>query len=181
MRKAKKLYAAIALALAAMLVASTAALALVTFNAQDGTGFVGKGDVQTVLGLNNKDMQTAHTSVTFKYVATNTYGFECEWFTGPARNRTHHVQDKTADTQVNATVDSASRKTGQWTGWNLNGFVGGAPNSVAEPTDADCGAEGNQMKTIVRDEQGNPIIELISSSGGLYAVYGGNDYLIHSV
>ena len=162
--KAKKLYAAIALALAAMLVASTAAIAAVTFDPAAGTGFVGKGDVQTAFGLKNSEMQAQHTNVTFNYVASATYEFECEWFTGPDRNRKHHTNTKDAVTQVNAGVDAQSRKTGQWTGWNLLGYLGGGPNPVAEPTDADCGAEGTEMKTIVPGS-----VTTISESGGLVA------------
>ena len=165
----KKLTILLAVAMTA-LVGASAAFAY-TMDA-DGKGFVGKGEVQTVLGFNNKQMQAAHTAVTFNYVASTTYEFDCEWDTG-TKNITHHVNTKEATTQVNAAVASDSRKTGQWTGWNLLGFSGGAANPVAEPTDADCGAEGNAMKTIVPGS-----VELISSSGSLYAVHNGASYLL---
>lgn len=165
----KKLTILLAVAMAS-LVAASAAFAY-TMDAE-GKGFVGKGEVQTLLGFNNRDMQAAHQQVTFEYVASSTYEFDCEWTTGN-RNVTRHVNTKEATTQVNAVVDAESRKTGQWTGWNLLGFSGGAANPVAEPTDADCGAVGNEMKTIVPGS-----VELISSSGGLYALYNGASYLL---
>ena len=144
------------------------ASALVTFDSSTGRGFVGKGDVQTVFGWNNATTQQNHMGVTFKYEATTEYEFECEWYTGPDRNRKHHVNTKTERTNVNAAMASDSRKTGQWTGWNLNGFSGGTPNAVAEPTDADCGSEGNEMKTIVPGS-----IQKVSESSALYAVHSG--------
>jgi hypothetical protein len=161
-------------ALTAVAVMATAAYAIVTFDVATGTGFVGKGDVQTLLGLNNKAMQNVHTQVTFKYVATTEYSFDCEWYTGPDHNRTHHVNTKTEDFGINSSVASESRKTGQWTGWNLNGYTGAAPGDGANgPVDADCGAEGNDMKSIVPGS-----IAVISSTGGLFAVYNGVDYAL---
>lgn len=111
-----------------------------------GTGFVGKGEVQTLFGLNNKAMQSAHTSVSFSYEGTQTYEFDCEWDTG-TRNVTHHVNTKTVDRTVSATVASEDRKTGQWTGWNIT--LGTVSGDAGEPNDSDCGSEGNQMKTVV--------------------------------
>ena len=167
----KKLTILLAVAMTA-LVGASAAFAY-TMDAS-GNGFVGKGEVQTVLGFNNKQMQANHQLVTFNYVASSTYQFDCEWTTGEGtKGMKTHVNTKEATTQVNAAVASDSRKTGQWTGWNLLGFAGGALNPVAEPTDADCGAEGNAMKTIVPGS-----VELISSSGGLYAVFSGASYLL---
>src|SRR5918996_4693526 len=42
---------------AAFAIGMTAAFALVTFDPSTGTGFVGKGDVQTAFGWNNKQLQ----------------------------------------------------------------------------------------------------------------------------
>ncbi len=164
---------AIALAMATMVVSAGAVFAIVTFDSESGTGFVGKGDVQTAFNLNNKQMQAKHQNVTFKYVATATYEFDCEWYTGPDHNLKRHQNTQTAETGVNASIASDSRKTGQWTGWFLNGYPGGAQNPVAEPTDADCGAEGSEKKSIVEGS-----VEKISESGGLYAVLNGEERLL---
>lgn len=43
----------------------SAAQAAVTFNSETGTGFVGKGDVQTVLGYNNSQLQRNASSLVF--------------------------------------------------------------------------------------------------------------------
>lgn len=160
---------ALAIALAATFAISSVALAVVTFDPATGTGFVGKGDVQTLLGLNNRQMQAVHPNIDFVYVATATYTFDCEWWTGPDHNLRRHENTKEARTDINANIASDSRKTGQWTGWHLNGYEGGGTaNPVAEPTDADCGAEGNEMKSIVPDS-----IVLVegSQTGGLFAFY----------
>ena len=172
MRKLSRKSAALVAGLVAALVVVGSALAAVTFNPETGEGFVGKGDVQTALNFKNAQMQAAHKEVTFKYVATATYAFDCEWWTGPEHNLKRHETTLEAQTNVNASVASDSRKTGQWTGWNLLGYPdGGGPTPVAQPTDADCGAEGNEMKSIVPGS-----VELIGTSGGLVAVYGEQDY-----
>jgi len=44
-----------------------AASAGVTFNETNGTGFVGKGDVQVAFGWNNKQLQTNATGVSFSF------------------------------------------------------------------------------------------------------------------
>jgi hypothetical protein len=134
-------------------VGSAAALALLaapaaayTLNTDTNRGWVGKGEVQTVFGLNNKVMQTAHNQVTFSYAGTQTYEFDCEWDTG-VKNVTHHVNTKTVDRTVTAAVADRDRRTGQWTGWYIT--LGSVVGDASQPTDADCGAEGNEMKTIV--------------------------------
>jgi hypothetical protein len=40
-------------------------------------------------------------------------------------------------------------------------------------TDADCGAEGNQMKNVVEGS-----VEIGATTGGLFATYDGVDYLL---
>jgi len=154
-------------AVAALAFAGTAAAAVIYDPAAGG--FVGKGDVQTALGLNNKQMQTAHSAVTFSYDATIGYTFECEWYTGPDRNRTYHrTAGEPISVQVGGTVADADRKTGQWTGWNLSPVA--LSGSASEPTDADCGAAGNGMKNIVAGS-----VESFVDGGGLVAHHGGRD------
>ena len=139
----------------------------------DGTGWVGKGDVQTAFAWNNKVMQDRHTQVSFQYDNSVTYTFACEWTTGEGtRGEKQHVQTKTVTTGVQAAVGSLDRKTGQWTGWFLSGIPSGG--AVAEP---DC--SGNEAgdgfsgeKTVV---EGSLVI--LSQGGGLYAVFRRNNWL----
>jgi uncharacterized protein YaaQ len=153
----------------AVLASTGTAAASVAYDPATG-GFVGKGDVQTALGLNNKAMQNAHEAVTFSYDATVGYSFECEWYTGPERNRTYHrTAGEPVSVQVGGTVVDNDRKTGQWTGWNLQPVtVGGG--TASEPVDADCGAEGNELKTIVPGS-----VQSFVEGGGLVAHYGAQD------
>ena len=85
------------LTLAAVLAAatiSTAAFASVTYDPASG-GFV-KGDVQTLLGFNNAQMNNGASGVTFTYDVT-AVPITCEWITGPTHNqRTHDVDHKTS-------------------------------------------------------------------------------------
>ena len=162
------------LSLLAVMTVVFIAYAAVTFDPASGTGFVGKGDVQLAFGWNNATMQRNHTGITFVYEQTSEYSFECEWYTGPTRNRTYHRNSKTEEFSVNASIPSDSRRTGQWTGWNLNGWNDSAPSgSAPNITNADCGSEGNEMKTLVEGS-----VELVSSSGGLYAVHNGDRRLL---
>jgi hypothetical protein len=156
----KKMIVASAFAVA---LASVGVLADVNYNPATG-GFSGKGDVQTLFGLNNAKMQAVHESVVFEYDLTTTFSFECEWYTGPDHNRRHHTNTKTDTFGVNAIVASDSRKTGQWTGWFLSPID---LSSTTQPTDADCGAEGNEMKSIVDGS-----VEVLGTAGGLFASIG---------
>ncbi len=151
-----------------------AALALLVTPASAYTStFVGKGEVQTAFGLNNSTMQKVHQSVTFQYDISTPVTFECEWYTGPDRNRKRHDVTVTKTIAVQASVASESRKTGQWTGWNLtNGLPALDPGSITI-TNADCGAEGNEMKSVVEGS-----VELGESTGGLYAVLNGERRLL---
>lgn len=58
-------------ATAAVILTASAAGAAVTFDPATGTGFIGKGDVQTALGWNNKALQTAEANggIAFTYKA----------------------------------------------------------------------------------------------------------------
>ena len=134
--------------------------------------FVGKGEVQELLGVNNATMQQLHTSVVFEYDVMTEVSFACEWWTGPQRNRTYHTNTKTETVAITAEVASTSRKTGQWTGWTLTHGLPTAGGAV-EVTDADCGAEGNGMKSVV---EGSVITG--ATTGGLYAVVEGQRYLL---
>jgi hypothetical protein len=116
--------AAICLAIAGIVLAS------VTFDPATGTGFVGKGDVQTALGLNNAQMQSLIQSggVSFTYQTVDTYEVVNAWATGQIDNPVslnYHTATVTTSVNVNSTVAFDPRKVNgqqQYTGFNLTGY-----------------------------------------------------------
>ncbi len=103
------------------------AFAAVTFDPITGTGFVGKGDVQLALGLNNAQMQVQAGSLKFTYVTTDTYTVTEVWATGSADNpkslNTHEITVSTT-IGVNGIVAYQGRQMNQITGFNLTGWAG---------------------------------------------------------
>jgi hypothetical protein len=161
----------ITLAAAAVLaVVSTAAFASVTFDSSSGTGFVGKGDVQLAFGWNNQAAQRNATAVSFTYNAQDTYDVECYWETTTGNGRIV-VHDITVPRHVSvaASVASDPRKTGQWTGYNLNGFGAVTTDGTVPAVGGAC--PGNNPGSIVA-------VTPTGSSGGLYVNYGGNSVLL---
>jgi len=173
--KAKKLYAAIALALVAMLVASTAAIAAVQFDPTTGTGFVGKGDVQLAFGWNNKQLQTNAKDVTFSYNATDTYDVTIEFDSGnpdKPKTITHHTVTQDKATNVSSSVAFDPRVKNQITGFNLTGL--GSTTTTGDQIPAVGDSCPNGFNCVVTD------VQLVSSTGALYANYGGTSVLIWS-
>jgi hypothetical protein len=149
----------------------TTAYAAVIFDPASGTGWVGKGDVQSPFGLNNKGMQAVHTAVTFEYDDTTLYTWACEWHTGPDHNIKHHEQDRKRTRGVQGVVGSDSRKTGQWTGWHLTGFD--SSNGDGGDFTPDCpgneeGGGSSGAKVVVAGS-----LQSSSNGGGLFAVLNG--------
>ncbi len=172
MRKAKKLYAAIALALAAMLVASTAAMAAVQFDPTNGTGFIGKGDVQLAFGWNNKELQSNASGVTFTYTEETEYEAVCTWVTGEGTRgeKTHNVKHKKSS-DVTSTVDYDPRVKNQITGFTLKGF-GASTSEGEEPVvGGACQGEG-------AGGTWSSVTELGSSGGELFVNHGGTSVSI---
>jgi hypothetical protein len=109
-------------AVAALL--AVTAFASVTFDPNTGTGFVGKGDVQLVLGLNNAQVQ--NTPVSFTYSSSSTtvtsYTWTCDRDSGPQTQERANVTTVTNSTQ--GIVGSLARVKNQITGFNLLGWNG---------------------------------------------------------
>jgi hypothetical protein len=112
---------------------SSAAMALVTFDSTTGTGWVGKGDVQTAFGWNNKAAQDNVNNVAFSAQSEERYQVTCEWTTGPDHNRQTHDVSRPIVRAVSSTVGYEARKTGHWTGYNLTGY-GATVGGGAVPT-----------------------------------------------
>lgn len=155
---------------------SLIAFASVDFNAATGTGFVGKGVVQTPFGWNNAAAQRNATLVTFTYEVIETYDVTIEFDTGnpnQPKSIKHHVVTQNKSSAVNANIASDPRRTGQYTGWNLLGFGSTVVSGDAIPDVGNSCPNGNLGTCVVTD------VQMSSSTGGLYAHFGGNSVLIY--
>lgn len=114
----KVLYAAAA---ATAFVASAASAAVI-FDETTGTGFVGKGDVQLALGLNNAGLQ-ALGNPTFTYESVTENSWDCVKIvvTGNGSIR-EIVQERNNMRGVSGLVSSIARVKNQITGYNLSGY-----------------------------------------------------------
>ena len=170
MRRAKKLYLAMGLALIAMLVAAGAVFAAVTFNSSTGTGFVGKGDVQLAFGWNNAKLQSNASGVSFTYNAKDTYDVTCEWDTETGHGTVHHDITVPRHTGVNSTIAYDARVRNQITGFNLTGFGATVTDGTVPVVGGAC--PGNSDIAIIT------AVTLTGSTGGLYVNYGGTSVLL---
>jgi hypothetical protein len=173
----RKLISSFALALIGTLVIN-AASAQTTLNLTTGTGFAAKGDVQSAFGWNNAKLQSNASGVTFSYNATETYEGVCEWTTGensPNGAKTHTVTHGTS-TSVNSAVSYQARTNSQGviTGFNLTGF-GTTTHSGADVPVVGGPCPGNPGTGAIYTS-----VTKTGSTGGLYAIYGGNSVLIWS-
>jgi hypothetical protein len=115
------------LGLAATFAAAGGASASASFDPISGTGFVGKGDVQQVFALNNKQIQADALNVKFAYNETDSsdYAVTCQFDTGSGSHVVHHVintTDSLSDTVAyDATSASRTNPKGNVTGFNLTG------------------------------------------------------------
>jgi len=108
------------LAAAALTATSTAAHAAVIVN-PDGSGFVGKGDVQSALHYNNKQMQEATEAKGFSWNEQQQIKYNYTWNTdGQARHMTWTMTSTRPMAAAEARTNS-NGKDGSLTGWNLTG------------------------------------------------------------
>jgi len=148
---------------------ATAAVASVTFYPATGTGFVGKGDVQSAFGWNNAALQQNINGISFTYNSTVTYSGTCFWVTGPEQNRKEHTVEHKKSTNVAGKVQWDARTHHQVDGIYLTGF-------------GDSVESGGQIPVIGSPCPGNPgtgavyiDVQVVpgSSTGGLYVHYNG--------
>jgi hypothetical protein len=162
------------LAAAGIALAATTAFAIVSFDPATGTGWVGKGDVQTAFGWNNAAMQQRHTQITFEYDATTQYSWVCEWTTNEGKKGEQtHTQNLTRTVGVAGVIGNSDRRTGQWTGWFLTGFASGGAGSDGDfvpfcPGNPE-GNGGSGEKVVVDGS-----LTETPLGAGLYAVYNGD-------
>lgn len=142
---------------------STAAIAAVTFDAATGIGFVGKGDVQYTLGLNNAQVQ-ALGNPSFTYNATVIT--EVSWECTNANNEKIQERERTTTSSVQGVVASVARVKNQITGYNLTGYSGSVTSSSTSDGPALNSCPNSQGTWSLTTPAGDP--ETVSSDGGLY-------------
>lgn len=110
-------------ATAAVVMTATAAGAAVTFDPATGEGFVGKGDVQTAFGWNNKQLQDNASGVDFEAttVTEQESTWTCDRDAGPQAQERHNTT--TTTTQGVVTKIHRDNKK-QITGFILDGYEG---------------------------------------------------------
>jgi hypothetical protein len=117
-----------------------AANAAVQFNPSSGTGFVGKGDLQTAFGWNNQLAQTNIGSVSF--TATSISVTETSWVCTNDRNEQTQERARTTTTETSGIVTQLARTgpQGQVTGVNLMGYSGtpSTSSSTEGPPENSC-------------------------------------------
>lgn len=127
----------------AALTASVSAFAGVTFDPATGTGFVGKGDVQTALGYNNHVMQSQEGNLAFTYVAETMLSQLCQKETGGAGKSEVkiHYHTWTWARAISSSLAYQSRTQRQVTGFHLLGYLdfssgGGLPSNICRPDES---------------------------------------------
>lgn len=166
-----KTFLAVVAAAGVLALTASPALADVSFDSSSGTGFVGKGDVQTAFAWNNKQLQANAHDVSFSYDATVSYAATCTFVTGDGTRgeKTHDVAHRSS-TALSSAVDADPRqaKGQQVTGFVLTGFAG-------EPT-----TTGRPAPVVGGPCMGNPghdgtwtSVTVTGASGGLSVTFGG--------
>jgi hypothetical protein len=160
MRKLTLLLVAIA---ATVALSATAAFAY-TLN-PDGTGFVGKGEVQTAFGWNNNQLQQRAGTVGFEAVTVT----ERSWVCTNANNEM--VQERERTTTTTGVLNSIARERNQITGFNLLGFTSSSSTTEGPPLNT-C-PSGPWSLT---QEAGDPV--LISSELYATTTFGGGQRVL---
>ena len=149
----------LALAVVGVLAVAGTAAATVTLNS-DGTGFVGKGDVQLIYGWNNAQLQNNASLVRFQVSQSTTTEYSWQCLNGGG-NDVNKSDSTTTTTQ--GVVDSIARVKNQITGFNLNGYSG-EPVVTTVPSGPARDACGNGQAFVDGSDDGGTIT---ASSGGL--------------
>jgi hypothetical protein len=167
-------------AAALMIAASAAVFATVTFDPATGTGFVGKGDVQTAFGWNNAAAQRNAGGVTFAAESRQTRAQECVLQDQSVQT---FVGYRTGTQSVSAQIAYDARTHKQVDGFFLTGYIGGDPvygdwsdwvGPNGETSGNTCGgAQGENVHPI-----GEPIVTSDPTGSGLFVIYGGTSVKI---
>ena len=126
--------------------------------------------MQLKFGWNNQVLQQQASNVTFFYSATDSYDAECEWFTGPVKNRKSHTVTKKTATSVISAVERDVRVRNQITGFTLKGLGESSTTGNVPEVNGACLGEGTDGTWVS--------VNYLGSTGGLYVSYDRNDHLI---
>jgi hypothetical protein len=119
-------------AFAGLMAVASPAMAVVTFDAATGTGFVGKGDVQTVFNWTNKALQTHASTVDFRVNSTSETTWTCTKLVEQGNDVIREiVQQRSGTSTTQGLVTTVARenskgKDGAVTGFYLKGYEGDA-------------------------------------------------------
>lgn len=102
--------------------------AAVTFDAETGIGFVGKGDVQLVYGWNNKQLQDNASFVDFRVQSSEVS--EVSWECTNSNNDKVQERARTTTTTLEGVFATVARVKNQVTGFNLAGYEGDEVNTT---------------------------------------------------
>lgn len=142
--------------------AASAAYASVTFDPATGMGFVGKGDVQLALGMNNAVIQQYANQLAFSYQVMDKYDATCEWTTTTGNGRViYHDVTVKKTVRVNDAVAYDARTHKQVDGFNLTGYGNVSQNIDPPAIGGACLGEGGHQGTWID-------VTKTSTSGGLY-------------
>lgn len=114
-----------------------------------GTVFVGKGDVQSALGWNNKQLQDNANGLKWTYEISETYEITVEWTTGEGtRGEKTHVVTHERTVNVNSAVTYQARQQNQVTGFYLT--IGDTPTTgnIPEVGDTFPGNSGHTVTSV---------------------------------
>lgn len=150
-----------ALVAASLMVGVSAASAAVTFDPATGTGFVGKGDVQTALVYNNKQLQDNAGSLEFAAVSETVT--ERTWICTNSNNQSTQERERTTTTTTTGVVSAVARERNQITGFNLTGYSGTPAESSTTEGPAVNSCPGGPWS--LTTPAGDPV--LVSSSSSL--------------
>ncbi|WP_316572117.1 hypothetical protein [Neobacillus sp. YIM B06451] len=157
----KKILSGLVAGALAIGVLAGSAFAAVTFDSATGTGFVGKGDVQTALGLNNAEMQKIAKELEFTYAEETVYAVEVYWTTGEGTRgeKTHYVTHKKTQS-IKADIDYMARNQKQ-----VNGFIL-KEMKITDIENPEIPAVGD----VYPGNSGHIVtsVEEVSTTGGLY-------------
>lgn len=135
-----------------------------------GTGFVGKGEVQTPWGWNNARLQSNASGVTFTVESDVDYSAVCMWVTGEGtRGEKEHRITRNRSTSVDKEVlrELRTNPKSAVTGFNLLGFGAVNETGTALPVEGEpCIGEGTGATW-------ETVTELGSSGAALFAHYSG--------
>lgn len=174
--KAKSLKVAAAAGTFAGLMALAApAMASVTFDPANGSGFVGKGEVQTVSSWNNKALQENASTVDFRVNSATQISWTCTKIVVEGNDEIREIVQHRSTTRTTkglvTTVarDNSKGKDGPVTGFYLRGYEGSAVVGADGPAPGSCPADPSGF---VYD--GNAVTTV--SGGGLQVTHDGTNW-----